>query len=170
MHWNRIYYNASCANSQIAKVHITHKKTPKDDRERCILLLAGAGLQEIKRQDKAGKDRHRIHPHMLRHSFAVWSLDGGVPVGDLQAQLGHDYLATTGIYLKGSPNHRRGRIWGLSCLGSLKETDERMNELEWLLLSRSIFPYKVSNNRIFPGKPHLLDFRINFRCSYRIAF
>jgi integrase/recombinase XerD len=70
-------------------------------------IASRAGLQEIKRQDKAGKSRHRIHPRMLRHSFAVWSLDSGVPVGDLQDQLGHASLATTGIYLKVSPNHRR---------------------------------------------------------------
>lgn len=66
-----------------------------------------SGLQEVKHKDKAGKNRHRVHPHLLRHSFAVWSLDGGVPVGDLQDQLGHASLATTGIYLKVSPNHRR---------------------------------------------------------------
>jgi integrase/recombinase XerD len=70
-------------------------------------IATRAGLQEVKHQDKAGKNRHRVHPHMLRHSFAVWSLDGGVPVGDLQDQLGHASLATTGIYLKVSPNHRR---------------------------------------------------------------
>ena len=70
-------------------------------------IATRAGLQEVKRQDRAGKDRHRVHPHLLRHSFAVWSLDGGVPVGDLQDQLGHASLATTGIYLKASPNHRR---------------------------------------------------------------
>src|SRR5512137_2942721 len=70
-------------------------------------IATRAGLQEVKRQDKAGKNRHRIHPHLLRHSFAVWSLDSGVPVGDLQDQLGHVSLATTGIYLKVSPNHRR---------------------------------------------------------------
>lgn len=66
-----------------------------------------AGLQEVKRKDAAGKDRHRITPHLLRHSFAVWSLDANVPVGDLQDQLGHASLATTGIYLKATPNHRR---------------------------------------------------------------
>ncbi len=70
-------------------------------------IATRAGLQEVKRKDKAGKDRHRIHPHLLRHSFAIWSLDSGVPVGDLQDQLGHASLATTGIYLKASPNHRR---------------------------------------------------------------
>lgn len=70
-------------------------------------IATRAKLQEVKRQDKAGKDRHRIHPHLLRHSFAIWSLDSGVPVGDLQDQLGHASLATTGIYLKASPKHRR---------------------------------------------------------------
>jgi hypothetical protein len=66
-----------------------------------------AGLQEVKRRDKAGKNRHRIHPYLLKHSFAIWSLDGGMPVGDLQDQLGHASPATTGIYLKASRNHRR---------------------------------------------------------------
>jgi integrase/recombinase XerD len=70
-------------------------------------IATRADLQEVKRKDRAGKNRHRIHPHLLRHSFAIWSLDGGVPVGDLQDQLGHASLATTGIYLKASPNHRR---------------------------------------------------------------
>jgi integrase/recombinase XerD len=66
-----------------------------------------AGLQEIVHPGRKGPGRYRIHPHLLRHSFAVWSLDSGVPVGDLQDQLGHASLATTGIYLKASPNHRR---------------------------------------------------------------
>lgn len=66
-----------------------------------------AGLQEIVHPRRKGPGRYRIHPHLLRHSFAVWSLDSGVPVGDLQDQLGHASLATTGIYLKASPNHRR---------------------------------------------------------------
>jgi integrase/recombinase XerD len=34
-------------------------------------IATQAGLQEVKRKDKAGKDRHRVHPHLLRHSFAV---------------------------------------------------------------------------------------------------
>jgi integrase len=80
-----------------------------------------AGLQEVKRKDKAGKDRHRVHPHLLRHSFAIWSLDGGVPVGDIQDQLGHVSLATTGIYLKASPNHRREAYMRSKLSGFLAE-------------------------------------------------
>lgn len=66
-----------------------------------------AGLQKVVHQGRKGPGKYRVHPHLLRHSFAVWSLDYGVPVGDLQDQLGHASLATTGIYLKASPNHRR---------------------------------------------------------------
>jgi integrase/recombinase XerD len=68
-----------------------------------------AGIQQTKFVDKAGRPRHRITPHLLRHSFAVWSLNAPRPVtlSDLQEQLGHSSLTTTGIYLKASPNHRR---------------------------------------------------------------
>jgi len=82
-------------------------------------IATRAGLQEVKRLDKAGKSRHRVHPHLLRHSFAVWSLDSGVPVSDLQDQLGHSSLATTGIYLKASPNHRREAYMRSSLLNFL---------------------------------------------------
>jgi integrase len=76
--------------------------------ERILHYIAErAGLQEVVHPGRKGPGRYRVHPHMLRHSFAVWSLDNGVPVGDLQDQLGHASLATTGIYLKASPNHRR---------------------------------------------------------------
>jgi integrase/recombinase XerD len=76
--------------------------------ERILHYIAErSGLQEIVHPGRKGPGRYRVHPHLLRHSFAVWSLDNGVPVGDLQDQLGHASLATTGIYLKASPNHRR---------------------------------------------------------------
>jgi integrase/recombinase XerD len=76
--------------------------------ERILHYLAErSGLQEVVHPGRKGPGRYRVHPHLLRHSFAVWSLDSGVSVGDLQDQLGHASLATTGIYLKASPNHRR---------------------------------------------------------------
>jgi integrase/recombinase XerD len=81
--------------------------TPRHVQHILDAIATRAGLQETTYKDKAGKSRQRIHPHLLRHSFAIWSLDAGVPIGDLQSQLGHASLATTGIYLKASPNHRR---------------------------------------------------------------
>jgi integrase len=41
-----------------------------------------------------------IIPHTLRHFHAVRALDLGIPLNDLQAQLGHTDLKTTSIYLK----------------------------------------------------------------------
>ena len=70
--------------------------------------IAGrSGLQQAVHPDRKGPRRCRIHPHMLRHSFAMFSIEAGIPLSDLQAQLGHASLATTGVYLKASPNHRR---------------------------------------------------------------
>jgi integrase/recombinase XerD len=64
-----------------------------------------AGLQEM----RLGKvrQRKRITPHLLRHSFSRWSLDAGIDISYLQQQLGHASLSTTAIYLRARPNHRR---------------------------------------------------------------
>ena len=70
------------------------------------IIAHRAGLQ---RETTGGKERirKRITPHLLRHSHASWLLDAGLPVSDVQSQLGHTSLATTGFYLQRKPNHRR---------------------------------------------------------------
>ena len=64
-----------------------------------------AGLQEA-RKGKV-RQRKRITPHLLRHSFSRWTLDAGIDIAYLQQQLGHSSLSTTAIYLQARPNHRR---------------------------------------------------------------
>ena len=46
---------------------------------------------------KAGLPEH-VSPHTLRHSIAVHYLIGGAPITFVQNLLGHESLATTGIY------------------------------------------------------------------------
>ena len=71
------------------------------------LTRAGAFLILRKLAEKAGLDPTRIHPHLLRHSFATHLLEGGADLRSVQEMLGHADLATTEIYTHVTDRRRR---------------------------------------------------------------
>jgi len=96
-----------------------------------------AGLQET-RPGKV-RQRKRITPHLLRHSFSRWSLDAGIDISYLQHQLGHSSLTTTAIYLQARPNYRRRAYENAGFDGLLSPGESAMQVIRTPFMNKGDF-------------------------------
>jgi integrase/recombinase XerD len=71
------------------------------------LTRAGAFLILRRLAEQAGLEPNRVHPHLLRHSFATHLLEGGADLRSVQEMLGHADLATTEVYVHVTDRRRR---------------------------------------------------------------
>jgi integrase/recombinase XerD len=96
--------------------YLAHGRPHLDRRHRQELFLnaqggaltrAGAFLILRQLAARAGLEPERVHPHLLRHSFATHLLEGGADLRSVQEMLGHADLATTELYTHVSDRRRR---------------------------------------------------------------
>ena len=81
------------------KILVNHRGGPLSRVSAWTILDRWARVAGIQRDDGSGrKDGHRVHPHVLRHSFATHLLKGGADLRSVQEMMGHADLATTEIY------------------------------------------------------------------------
>ena len=79
--------------------------------------------------DKAGLDRKRVSPHVLRHSYATEKLDAGFTSREVQELLGHANGGTTQIYTHVSPKSLRDKVQGNGQANEVKRLAEALAKL-----------------------------------------
>jgi len=70
----------------------------ESDRDKAVAYLKA--LRTVLKGDPAISQHRKLHPHHLRHSFAIHCIKRGMTIERLQKILGHQSPTTTSVYLQ----------------------------------------------------------------------
>ena len=88
-------------------------------------LARKAGIKEI--GDPAISKHRKVHPHLLRHSFAIYCVKHSMSIERLQKILGHSSPTTTSVYLQFSAadlHEDYDKVWEEDETAETKETKD----------------------------------------------
>lgn len=108
---------------------------PRDDDEPLFPSRYGnqpmslSGLEQLFRRLRgaAGLDGEEIHPHVLRHTYAVRQLEAGTPIKTISLLMGHTSVQVTERYLADF-EQKRARF---AAAGTVHPERERREEPQW---------------------------------------
>lgn len=85
----------------------------RHSRSRHVVSWAGEGIERVAKAfiahaEKAGLDD--VSPHVLRHTFASWAVQAGVPIYTVGKALGQTVASTTSRYAKLAPDDVRAAM------------------------------------------------------------
>jgi len=76
-------------------------------------VMVGRKRDDSKSVAKKVLIRKRIHPHVIRHTFATTFLDNGNDLRTVQALMGHSHIRTTERYLHSNDDRKVEAIQSL---------------------------------------------------------
>lgn len=99
----------SILDDYIAQRPVTEDAALFITRER--LRMSGNAIYErVRKYGELLSERHRLHPHMLRHTFGTWLYQEDVHLVDMKELLCHASIVSTEIYVHTNPQRLRRSV------------------------------------------------------------
>jgi len=105
--------------------YLAHPQSPKRKQDPLFPVESGKAISKNRVQKKIKEYcteagiKERITPHVLRHSFATEMYHANVPLGAIQAMMGHDKKAETAVYIKVSDQFKKEALVQLTINGRM---------------------------------------------------